>query len=426
MRIVHLNTQDSFGAGRAVRRIHAGLLALGEDSSLIVSQKTSPDPTVTQFEPDRRPLARLRHLQRQRMITRDADRYLRNRPSGFEWFSDDRGALGSELIRRLPAADIITLNWIADFVDLPSFFRERPPAAKTVWRLSDMNPFTGGCHIDAGCGRFTGSCGHCPQLSSPGANDLSRRIWQRKSEAYARAGKGTLHLVALSTSQAEDVRRSSLLGSFPLTIIPCAVDVSTFFPHPKAAARNCLGLPAEEPIVLMAAQSFGRRNKGAELLRDALALLHGMRRPLIVSVGEGHPDVPAEFEHVHWGSVGDDRLLGLFYSAADLLAFPSLQEGFGQTIVEALACGLPVVGFATGGMRDAVRPGVTGFIAPAKTSEALAEELQTALTDVGRLRGMSDACRETAETQFSMESVARRYQELYRSLLADGSPSSTG
>ncbi len=422
MRIVHLNTQDSFGAGRAVRRIHAGLLALGEDSSLIVSQKTSMDPTVTSFEPDRRSIARLRRLRRQRMITRDADRYLRDRPSGFEWFSDDRGALGSELIRRLPEADIITLNWIADFVDLRSFFREQLPATKVVWRLSDMNPFTGGCHVDAGCGRFTDSCGRCPQLSSPGANDLSRQIWQRKHEAYTRARSDGLHVVALSTSQAEDVRRSSLLGSFPLTVIPCAVDVNVFFPRSRADVRKCLGLPAKEPIVMMAAQSFGRRNKGAELLRDALALWHGEGRPLIVCVGEGNPEIPAEFEHVHWGSVGDDRLLALLYGAADLLAFPSLQEGFGQTIVEALACGLPVVGFDTGGMRDAVRQGVTGFIAPVKTSEALAEVLQAALTDVDRLRDMSDACRETAATRFSLESVARRYQELYRAVLAGRDP----
>ena len=116
--------------------------------------------------------------------------------------------------------------------------------------------------------------------------------------------------------------------------------------------------------------------------------------------------------------MSDDHLLALFYSAADLLAFPSLQEGFGQTIVEALACGLPVVGFDTGGMRDAIRPGITGFIARAKTADALADALHVALEDVDRLRGMARACRETAEQRFSVDVVARRYQELYRALVA--------
>ena len=138
----------------------------------------------------------------------------------------------------------------------------------------------------------------------------------------------------------------------------------------------------------------------------------------MLTVGHGNPEFVDESEHLHWGPVSDDRLLALFYSAADLLAFPSLQEGFGQTILEALACGLPVVGFDTGGMRDAIRPGITGYIAQSKTADALADALQVALEDVDRLRGLSQACRETAEPRFSVDVVARRYQELYRALVA--------
>jgi glycosyltransferase involved in cell wall biosynthesis len=136
-----------------------------------------------------------------------------------------------------------------------------------------------------------------------------------------------------------------------------------------------------------------------------------------LTVGAGGPRATQTSNDLDGGEANDDHLLALLYSAADLLAFPSLQEAGGQTILEALACGLPVVGFDSGVMRDAVRPGITGHIAESKTPESLSEALQLALEDTDRLRGMREACRATAEERFSIEVVARRYQELYQTLL---------
>lgn len=419
MRIVHINTNDiSGGAARAIYRIHQGLLALGEDSSLLVRYRLSTDPTVVQFVPEHGLAARLRRRRRRGLISRDARRYLDNRPQGFELFSDDRCVLGSEVVRSLGRPDIVSLNWIAGFVDFERFFRGLSQAVQVVWRLPDMYPFTGGCHCDAACGRYAESCGSCPQLASRGARDMSRQSWLRKRQAYESLTDGRLQLVALSSSQADEIRRSSLLHRFPVTVIPCGVDVRTFFPRPRAAARECLGLPADRPIVLMVAQSFDRSNKGAALLSASLGTMGVVRKPMLLTVGHGNPHFVEQVEHRHWGPVGDDHLLAQFYSAADLLAFPSLQEGFGQTIVEALACGLPVVGFDSGGMRDAIQPGITGYIAGAKTADALGDVLRVALEDVDQLRGMSRACRETAEARFSVEVVARRYRELCHAVVA--------
>ncbi len=384
----------------------------------MVRDKSSGDPTVVAFEPSPDLAARLRRVRRQRAINRDGRRHLWDRSVGYELFSDDRSALGPALVQRLPAADIISLNWIPGFVDIGSFFRGFSPNARLVWRLPDMFPFTGGCHYDGGCGRYAESCGNCPQLASNGNADLSRRIWQRKKDAYDRLARDQLQLVAVSSLQVEEVRRSSLLGRFPVTMIPACVDVATFTPRPKVAVRESLGLPPHRLIVLMVADTLTRRAKGASLLAAAIGLLDRDHRPLVMTVGRNAPEFAAEFDHLHWGHVSDDRLLALLYSAADLLAFPSLQEAGGQTVLEALACGLPVVGFDSGGVRAAIRPGVTGFIAEAKTSEALAAALKIALEDVERLHALSRACRETAETQFSVELAAWRYRELYGSLLA--------
>jgi glycosyltransferase involved in cell wall biosynthesis len=419
VRIVHVNTGDiNGGAARAIYRIHRGLLALGEDSSLLVRDKSSRDQTVVPFAADPGLAARLRRQLRRRAISRDARRYLENRPLGYELFSDDRTEFGAEVVHSLPDTDIVSLNWVARFVDFESFFRGLPPGVPVVWRLPDMFPYGGGCHNDAGCGRYAESCGNCPQLGSSEAQDLSRQSWLRKREAYEALHQ--LQIVAIGSSQAAHVRLSSLMGGFPVTVIPCAVDVHTFFPRPRPSARECLGLPPDRSIVLMVTHDFGRSSKGAELLSAALGLMHGRQRPFVLTVGHGDTPFTGEFEHLHWGPATDDRLLALLYSAADLLVFPSPNEGmgFGQVIVEALACGLPVVGFDDSGIRDAIRPGITGFVAHSKTADALADALQVALEDIERLHGMAQACRETVEQKFSVEVVARQYQALYRALLA--------
>ena len=75
------------------------------------------------------------------------------------------------------------------------------------------------------------------------------------------------------------------------------------------------------------------------------------------------PDA-VDLRHLHLGRISNDRLLSAVYSAADVYTIASLQEVFGQTVIESLACGTPVAGFASGGIVDMVRPGVTGTLAP--------------------------------------------------------------
>ena len=419
MRIVLLNTHDTHGgAARAIYRIHRGLLSLGEDSSLLVLRKWSTDPTVIPLVPSASVGRRARRVLRQRAIARDADRYLRSRPPGYELFSDDRSRFGSEIARALPDADATILNWVSGFVDIGPLFGHLARERRLLWRLPDMNAFTGGCHYDFECGRWLGSCGECPQIASSGTQDLSRQIWLRKKSAYDRLEQSQLRIIALSSTQAGQVGRSSLLGRFPLSVIPCAVETDVFYPRPRMAARESLGLPPDAVIALGVATAFDRPAKGMALLTQALSkvdpALTSRRRLVVLTVGEHPPRFGESIEHLHWGPALDDRLLALLYSAADLMVFPSVAEAFGQTIVEALACGLPIVGFDKGGMSDAVQPGISGFIAAEITAEALAEALEEALGDIEGLRALSAGCRHSAETRFSLGVVARQYQELCR------------
>ena len=102
----------------------------------------------------------------------------------------------------------------------------------------------------------------------------------------------------------------------------------------------------------------------------------------MLSVGGNSPDVPA-IPQMHLGRISNDRMLSVIYSAADVFVIPSLQESFGQTVTESLACGTPVVGFDTGGIPDMVRPGITGYLAPVGNAAELADAITRVVDSAG-------------------------------------------
>lgn len=422
MKIVHLSTSDTQGgAARAASRLHHGLRRAGCDSQMFVLRRFGEDPAVVAFAPPRDPASRARrHLRRVR-LQRDMAPYRRRLRRSPADFSDDRTIYGGTLLPQLPPADVITLHWVAGLLDYEPFFATAPARTPLVWRLSDMNAFTGGCHHDQGCGRWHGGCGQCPQLASIDPDDLSRQIWRRKQRAYQHAHGGRLHIVALSRWIAEQVRRSPLLGACPVTIIPNGLDLEAFAPRDRAAARDVLGIPQAARVVLFAASSAVHPFKGFALLAEALAGLDD-ERLVLLSVGNGKPTIASGRRHIHLGHVAQERLLSLVYSAADLYVTPTLQDTLPNTVIESLACGTPVVGFDVGGVPDIVVHGETGLLVPVGNVAELRQAIATLLEDEGRRARMAVRSRERAQAEFAWDLQVRRYMTLYETLRSQRAP----
>jgi len=417
MRIVHLSTSDiGGGAARAAFRLHTGLVRLGVDSRMLVLKKQSVDPLVTKFVFANDLSTRIRRRWRAHKIKRDFQRYQKTLPVGFELFSDDRSETGHELLRQIPPCDIINLHWVAGLVDHESFFTGVPKNIPLVWRLADMGALTGGCHYDGGCGKFNARCGACPVLGSTTEDDLSRQIWLRKHQALSRVDSNRIHLVGTSRWIAAEAKRSSLLSRFPSTIIPNGLDTEDFSPRDKAFSRDTLGVPRDKKVVLFVADSSAIKRKGFEQLAQALRLLRNRSDLFLLSVGGGNSNV-ADLPQLHLGRISNDRMLSVIYSAADVFVIPSLQESFGQTVTESLACGTPVVGFNTGGIPDMVRPGVTGYLARVGDSSELAAAIGKVLDDPVAYQTMSKKCREIAVAEYSLAVQAQAYLRFYENLL---------
>ena len=97
-------------------------------------------------------------------------------------FSLGRVYCGQNLLRQLPACNLIHLHWIVDMVDYATVLPELARRVALVWTFHDMNCFTGGCHYDGHCGRFAAACGLCPQLGSSKENDLSRWAFRAQTK----------------------------------------------------------------------------------------------------------------------------------------------------------------------------------------------------------------------------------------------------
>jgi glycosyltransferase involved in cell wall biosynthesis len=415
LRVLHISTYDTMGgAARSARRVHEGLCRLGVDSWMLVWRKSSQDERIDQFAPPRRLDLRLRQRLGRPVRARQAARYADRRRDPFQPFSDDRTDYLVSLDGLKPRPDVVNLFWIAGFPDYTYFFRHLPERMAIVWRLSDMNPFTGGCHYAWDCEKWTDSCGACPVLGSNDERDLSRDIWQRKQKAYR--GR-TIQIVAPSHWIAREAARSSLLQDQPVTVIPNGLDTSVFRPRDPREARDILRLPQNCTIILAGADHLNDGRKGFRYLLKALRDPPLEQGTMLVTVGGGEPEeeIGPALTYQALGRIEEDGLLAAAYSAADLFVVPSLHENLPNAALEAMACGTPVIGFRTGGIVDIVQPGHTGLLASRKNVADLARQIWWLLDHPEERRRMGAGARSLVEQEHSLDLQARRFAEVYRS-----------
>jgi glycosyltransferase involved in cell wall biosynthesis len=115
------------------------------------------------------------------------------------------------------------------------------------------------------------------------------------------------------------------------------------------------------------------------------------------------------------GMIRDKKLLRKIYNAADVFVAPSIQEAFGRTLIEAMACGVPVVAFDNSGPQDIVLHQETGYLALPFSSQSLAEGINW-LAESNDYQTISDKARDRAEKMFSIQLIAQRYVEYYQKI----------
>jgi glycosyltransferase involved in cell wall biosynthesis len=213
-----------------------------------------------------------------------------------------------------------------------------------------------------------------------------------------------------------------LFSSSQIEVIPHGLDLTVFRPFERTVARRVLGLPEDGTLVLFGGMSSTRdSNKGYDLLVAALSAMTDrdwLSRTRLLVFGarkDERPEVRLPIPEHHLGYLNDDISLVMAYSAADVMVVPSRMEAFGQTAVEALACGTPVVCFGATGLIDIVDHLNSGYLAYPYDITDLARGILWA-TQPERRDVLRDRARQKAEQAFSLTTTAARYLDLYQSL----------
>lgn len=288
--------------------------------------------------------------------------------------------------------------------------------APTVWTLHDMWSFTGGCVYSYDCRKFVSGCdAFCPTPTEyPTRNPkLIAEAWELRGRILAEHEE----LAAVCPSQwlAQESQRS-FWCSHRVEVIPNGLPLDVYLPVDQGLARASLGIHSRGPVLLVVAQTLTVHRKGGDILLKALQRIPN--RPItLVTMGNG--PLPSAMDGVNLrplGYVQDERTKVLAYNAADLLVHPAPVDNLPNSVIEAMACGTPCVGFAVGGVPDMVRPGQTGWLAEEISPLAFARALEVALGELNHGVDFRGSCRSLAEDEYGSDLQAQRYLQLFRSL----------
>ena len=404
------------GAARATYRLHEGLNRIAVDSQIVSQVKQSQDLKVIGTSQ----ASGIGQVKTGLRLTTDQLPLKFYSKRGSQRFSANW--LPEKIISQVTQLDpdVVNLHWVgAGYMQIETIAKFNRPI---VWTFHDMWAFTGGCHYNQECEKYLASCGACPQLGSNKNWDLSRWVWQRKQKAWQ---DSNLTIVTPSNWLADCARKSSLLSHRRVEVIPYGLDLNIFRPINRKTARELLQLPQDKQLVLfLSLQATSDKRKGFHLLKPALQQLSASEHENIelVVVGASKPEKPVDFgfKSHYLGTLTDDLILALAYSAADVFIAPSLQDNLPNTVLEAIACGTPCVAFKIGGMPDMIEHYSNGYLAQPYEIDDLVRGIIWTLENEARHQKLCDRAREKAEQEFALEIQARRYESLFTEILQQG------
>ena len=418
MKVLIVNTSEQTGgAAVAANRLMDALNNHGVKVKMLVRDKETGDICVVGLNGS---LGKHWHFLWERLILFFHLHFKRER-----LFELDIANSGTDItkLREFKEADIIHLHWINQgMLSLTGIRKILRSGKPVVWTMHDMWPATGICHLTLGCAAFRQSCRHCKYLPGSGSdNDLSSKIWRRKQQVFS---EGNLTFVACSKWLEQEAKSSALLRGQSITNIPNPIDTRVFCPGDKVKARMDEGLPVDKQLLLFVCQRVTNPNKGMTYLIEACQRLveqrPEMKEKLGVVILGGHADEVAAqlpFDAYPLGYVSDQRRMVAIYRASDVFVLPSLSENLPNTIMEAMACGVPCIGFRVGGIPEEIDHQKNGYVAEYRSADDLSRGIDWILHQAD-YQALSESAVAKVRHHYTGQQVAMQYTEVYQQALA--------
>ena len=400
MRVVHLATIDRGGAYTAAERYHKCMQRRGIASGILVRTKCSEesDAECVFHNSTGELLSKARNVINACMQQGD----IRPDPLGTDVSHLDK----------VVSADVIMIHWVQSFISLRGIEELAKSDRPVVLVMHDTWAFTGGCHCNLGCMRYETGCGLCPQIraGSRSDHDISAKLFEKKKRVIRDNG---IYLTGPGKWVVQSAIKSGVTEPDHITYIPDTVDTDVFYPikaqHDDQGCkilRDSIGLNPDKKVILFGAADSGTENvnKGFGYLVRAFDRLDPKSyQCLIFGNGSVPKDITDRFEVHSAGYIVNEDEMNKIYNLADVYVTPSLQETFGLTVCEAMAAGIPVTAFPTGGICDQIDHEINGYLAKDRDPDSLAEGIGYCIENKERL---GSAARESVVKRFSMDIVS--------------------
>jgi glycosyltransferase involved in cell wall biosynthesis len=263
--------------------------------------------------------------------------------------------------------------------------------------------------------------------------DATASNWIRKRDIYA---DSRLYVATPSMQLMRNVEQSMLAPAVTQAlVIPNGVDLSVFRPADKQSARNRLDIAPDVPVVLL---TVGRRTnpwRDHLTLRAAIESSAGRlsgRNVLVVAVGDETAALGIAGMTMRFVTESDPETMALHYQAADVYVHAARADTFPISILEALACGTPVVATAVGGIPEQIQAleagaggsqapdqltHATGVLVPVGNPEAMADAIVALLIDRALRDRLGDNATRDAGNRFDLNRQVESYLSWYRTII---------
>lgn len=416
MRILIINTSEKTGGPAiAANRLAESLKNNGIKAKMLVRDKQTDQISVVGL---RRNWLQVWKFMWERIIIWKANRFKKN-----HLFAVDIANTGNDIIAlpEFQQADVIHLHWINQgMLSLKNIRNILESGKPVVWTMHDMWPFTGICHYANDCDHYQEECHHCPFIYGGGRKkDLSTHTFRKKKSLYKIA---PITFVACSQWLGKKAAQSALLPVDSVINIPNPINTNLFKPRKKTEARAKCHLPQDKKLILFGSVKIMSERKGVKYLIDAcqqLASKHPEWKDTLGVVVFGNQSEQLQ-QHLPFpvyplNYVKNEHQLVDIYNAVDLFALPSLQENLPNMIMEAMACGVPCVGFNIGGIPEMIDHLHNGYVAQYKSAEDFANGIQWILTEPEYAELSIQAYRKAA-ANYSESIIAKKYTDLYNKI----------
>jgi glycosyltransferase involved in cell wall biosynthesis len=410
VRVLIVNTSErTGGAAVAANRLMMALNNNGVKAKMLVRDKESDSLTVVGLP--KSPMLNWHFLWERLVI------FFHCRFSRKHLFEIDLANSGSDItkLREFQEADVIHLHWINQGMLSLSGIRKILKSGKpVVWTMHDIWPATAICHLTLNCRNFTTHCHNCRLLPGKGSSsDLSTSVWRKKEKMLE---DSSIYFVTCSHWLEQEAKASALLRGQKIVSIPNPIDTHIYRSGDKQTARKNLGLPEDKRLILFVSQRVTNKNKGMDYLIDACRQLKDYE--LVILGGHAEEVVDQLPLKAHpLGYVNDERRIVEIYQAVDVFVLPSLSENLPNTIMEAMACGVPCVGFKVGGIPEEIDHKRNGYVAEYRDSDDLARGIRWILSEADYDQLSQEAVRKVAHS-YSQQSVAISYLDVYHQAMA--------